>query len=123
MSNTNLHTYYDALYLSPHLDDAVLSCGGQIFQRTAAGQTVLIVTIMAGDPPHPTVSDYAQSLHDRWALATDAAAARRAEDLAAAHLLGADTLHWSVPDCIYRLHPTSGQPFYVSDVDIFDQIH
>jgi LmbE family N-acetylglucosaminyl deacetylase len=123
MPNSALRTHYDALYLSPHLDDAALSCGGQIAQRTAAGQSVLIVTIMAGDPLQSTISSYAQSLHDRWALAVDAAAGRRNEDLAACRRLGAEALHWTVPDCIYRLEPNSQQPMYLSDVDIFAHIH
>ena len=118
-----MQPFYDAIYLSPHLDDVTLSCGGQIFQATNAGQRVLIVTITAGDPPNSAVSGYAQSLHDRWALATDAVAARRAEDEDANAILGADTLHWSLPDCIYRYHPTTGTPFYVSDPDIFGAVN
>lgn len=118
-----MHPFYDAIYLSPHLDDVTLSCGGQVFQATSAGQRVLIVTITAGDPPATAVSGYAQSLHDRWALATDAVAARRAEDEVANAILGADTLHWSLPDCIYRYHPTTGASLYVSDPDIFGDLH
>ncbi len=118
-----MQTDYDFIYLSPHLDDAALSCGGQIYQQTAAGQRVLIVSITAGDPPHTTISTYAQSLHDRWALISDAVAARRAEDIAACRILGADWLHWALPDCIYRLHPETGTPFYVSDADIFGDVH
>ncbi len=113
---------YDSIYLSPHLDDAALSCGGQIFQQTRAGQHVLIVTITAGDPAVSTMSEYAQSLHTRWALVVDAVAARRAEDMTANQILGADTLHWAVPDCIYRYHPDTGAPFYVSDADIFGEV-
>jgi LmbE family N-acetylglucosaminyl deacetylase len=122
MAEPTRPTPIDALYLSPHLDDAALSCGGQIVQRTTAGQHVLIVTIMAGDPPQPDVSDYARSLHDRWALASDAVANRRAEDLAACRRLGAQAQHWSVPDCIYRHDDQNGEPFYISDVDIFDRV-
>ncbi len=118
-----MQPFYDAIYLSPHLDDVALSCGGQIFQRTRAGQRVLIVTITAGDPPASAVSDYAQSLHNRWQLVTDAVAARRAEDYAANAILGADTLHWSLPDCIYRYHPATGAALYLSDSDIFGDVH
>ena len=113
---------YDSIYLSPHLDDATLSCGGQIFQQTSLGKRVLIVTITAGDPAVSTVSEYAQSLHTRWELVVDAVAGRRAEDISASQILGADTLHWSVPDCIYRYHPETGAPFYVSDADIFGEV-
>lgn len=114
--------FYDWLYLSPHLDDVALSCGGQIAQHVRRGQSVLIVTVMAGDPPAESVSGYAQSLHDRWQLVADAAAGRRQEDLIACRILGADARHWHVPDCIYRLDPQSGEPYYVSDEDIFGKV-
>jgi LmbE family N-acetylglucosaminyl deacetylase len=116
-----MRPHYDWIYLSPHLDDAALSCGGQIWQQTQAGQSVLIVSIMAGDPP-AQISGYAQSLHDRWELIVDASAGRRAEDLAACAILGADALHWDVPDCIYRYDAQTGEPFYLSDPDIFGEI-
>ena len=115
--------HYDALYLSPHLDDAALSCGGQIAQATRQGRRVLIVTVMAGDPPMEAGNDYIVSLHARWELDRDAAAQRRAEDLAACALLGADALHLDVPDCIYRTDPATGAPLYLSDADIFGDIH
>lgn len=118
-----MSTPYHAIYLSPHLDDAVLSCGAQIARVCRDGKRVLIATVMAGDPPLDALSEYAHSLHTRWELAADAAAQRRAEDQAAARILGADTLHWSVPDCIYRTDPANGQPMYVSDDDIFGPIH
>ena len=117
-----MHTYYDKIYLSPHFDDAALSCGGQIYQHTSQGAAVLIVTIMAGDPPIVHVSGYAQSLHDRWQMASDAVEGRRAEDLAACRILGADALHWTTPDCIYRFHPHTGESLYVSDEEIFGSI-
>lgn len=118
-----MHSNYDAIYLSPHLDDATLSCGAQIFDRTHAGQRVLIVTIMAGSPRLDIRSAYIESLHERWELAGDAAAARREEDIEACRIVGADFLHMEAPDCIYRLDPATGAPFYVSDTDIFGDVH
>ncbi|MCB0027388.1 MAG: PIG-L family deacetylase, partial [Anaerolineales bacterium] len=56
---------YDAIYLAPHLDDAVLSCGGQIFDRVQAGQKILVLTIMAGEPAAGQMNDYIASLHSR----------------------------------------------------------
>jgi LmbE family N-acetylglucosaminyl deacetylase len=110
---------YDWIYLSPHLDDAALSCGGQIYAASQRGERVLIVTITAGDPVAP-VSDYAARLHTRWEL-VDATEARRQEDFAASAILGAQALHWSVPDCIYRVD-SKGTPFYLSDADIFGAV-
>jgi LmbE family N-acetylglucosaminyl deacetylase len=116
-----MRSYYDTIYLSPHLDDAALSCGGQIFQQCRAGQSVLVVTLMAGDAPlHLT--EFAQSLHERWELGSDAAAQRRWEDENAFALLGADVLHWDFPDCAYRYHPYTGAAMYCSAEDIFGEI-
>ncbi len=114
---------YDAILLAPHLDDAALSCGGQIAGLTRAGKRVLIVTVMAGDPPTDVENDYIRSLHARWELERDATAQRRAEDIDACAILGADYLHWAIPDCIYRLNPADGRPMYVSDDDIFGDVH
>jgi hypothetical protein len=77
---------------------------------------------MAGDPAEPELSEYVRSLHDRWQLAADAAAQRRAEDILACDILGADHLHLTVPDCIYRTDPDSGAALYLSDADIFGNV-
>lgn len=93
------------IYLSPHLDDVVFSCGGRIFLETRRGLVVWVVTVFAGSPAGP-LSDYAQMLHYFWGLAeTDAVAARREEDRAALALLGATPVHWEFTDCIYRRAP------------------
>lgn len=90
------------LYISPHLDDAALSCGGRIWQQAQAGERVLVVTIFAGAPALDTpLSPFAQELHARWGLA-DPIAARREEDAAALALLGAEGVYWPYVDCIYR---------------------
>lgn len=123
MSGWYIMIHYDALYLSPHLDDVALSCGGQIFDRVAAGQSVLIVTLMAGDPPAGPVSPFAQQLHARWELAADAVSRRRAEDVAACGRLGAAFRHLAVPDCIYRRHPDSGVPLYDTEAALWGEIH
>lgn len=38
------------LYISPHLDDAVLSVGGLIAAQLAAGDRVVIATVCTADP-------------------------------------------------------------------------
>ena len=115
--------YYDSIYLSPHLDDAALSCGGQIFAQTTTGQSVLVVTVMAGAVPDGELSDFAAELHARWELGADATAVRRAEDAAACAILGADFLHWDVPDCVYRRSAVTGQPLYPTWPDVIDAVH
>ena len=108
-----MREWYKAIFLSPHLDDAALSCGGQIFYETSHRNPVLVVTPMAGEPvPGLRLSAFAQELHQRWALPQAAVRARRAEDAAACHILGADYGHWDVPDCVYRADSATGEPCY-----------
>jgi LmbE family N-acetylglucosaminyl deacetylase len=114
---------YETIYLSPHLDDAALSCGGQIWQQVQAHHPVLVVTITAGDPPAAAFSAFAKKLHERWGLAQEAVAQRRAEDIEACLQVGADWVHYSLPDCIYRFHPTNHQPLYSSEAEIFGEVH
>lgn len=114
---------YDTILLAPHLDDAVLSCGGQIFLKTAADKPVLVITLMAGDPPQQTLTPFAQLLHERWQLAENATAERRAEDAAACAILGADYQHWDLPDCIYRFDPQTKTGFYGSEEALFGAVH
>jgi LmbE family N-acetylglucosaminyl deacetylase len=94
------------VYLSPHFDDIALSCGGLAWEQVQAGQPVEIWTVCAGAPaPGEPVSDFAQSLHDRWQTGTEAVAVRRVEDEAAIASLGAQMRFWDLPDCIYRRLP------------------
>lgn len=118
-----MNAHYHSVYLSPHLDDAILSCGGQIYQQTLAGKSVLIVTVTAGDPPPEPVSGFASSLHRRWRLDADVVEKRRIEDIAACTMVGADYLHWDLVDCIYRRHPATGKVLYHSEADIFGKLH
>jgi LmbE family N-acetylglucosaminyl deacetylase len=110
------------VYLSPHLDDAVLSCGGRIWQQVQAGDRVLVVTVFAGKPSSDVpLSPFAQALHAAWGL-VDATAARREEDAAALALLGAGSVYWPYTDCIYRQMPDGGFP-YASEEALFGEVH
>lgn len=113
-----------AIYLSAHLDDAALSCGGLIHQQTRRGSVVAVVTLCAGDPPSASFSPFAEALHARWQLSpSQAVARRREEDHAALRGLGAAVVHLPVPDCIYRRHPVSGEFLYASETALFDRLH
>jgi len=90
------------IYLSPHLDDVALSCGGLISQQTSMGEKVEIWTVCAGDPPPGALSAFAEELHTRWQTGREATASRRQEDLASCARLSATCHHLPVPDCIYR---------------------
>ncbi len=113
-------------FISPHPDDAALSCGGQIAMLAAHGEHVVIVTVMAGDPPSDfAATPFVEELWARWGLAlgAEASARRRAEDHNAADALGAELITWEWPDCIYRLNPESGAPLYPDRDAIFGNVH
>lgn len=109
------------VYLSPHLDDVVYSCGGLIWEQVHSGAQVEVWTVCAGDAGGP-LSDYARSLHIRWGTGMEAVAVRRAEDLEACRKLGVTARHFSIPDCIYRRLPDSGAPVVKSDADLFSPL-
>ncbi|MBU2609906.1 MAG: PIG-L family deacetylase [Chloroflexi bacterium] len=90
------------IYISPHLDDAILSCGGLIWEQTHAGTQVEIWTVCTGDPLDGPLSPFAEVLHAEWGTGADTPARRRQEDMAACRTVGARYRHLSIPDCIYR---------------------
>ena len=56
------------IFISPHLDDAVLSCGGGIARLTCSGERVTVVTIFTGDQsPGEPLSTLAVRSHASWA--------------------------------------------------------
>ncbi|MBI3152772.1 MAG: PIG-L family deacetylase [Chloroflexi bacterium] len=92
------------IYISPHLDDAVLSAGGLIYEQTKAGIQVEIWTILCGTPSTEELSPLAQLLHYQWGISSvaDLIRARRAEDEQACKIVGAQPVYFDYLDCIYR---------------------
>ena len=110
------------VYLSPHFDDAVLSCGGLIWEQTQAGNHAQIWTICAGGPKSEPLSDFAQSLHSRWETGDQAVKSRRREDRIACARLSAAPRRFSVLDCIYRRSDPIGF-LYASEEALFGPLH
>jgi LmbE family N-acetylglucosaminyl deacetylase len=102
-----LNYSYEHIYLSPHLDDAALSCGGAILAQRAAGERVLVVTLCTAAPPADAdFSPLAREFHQYWDLApAEVVKARLREERLAMEQLGADSLWAGMLDAIYR-HPT-----------------
>jgi LmbE family N-acetylglucosaminyl deacetylase len=100
-----IHAGYDHVYLSPHLDDATLSCGGAIARHIDAGARVLVVTLAtAAPPPNAPLSRFAHDHHLMWGFAPERAMAeRQREDDMALDCLGADTYRAGMLDAIYRV--------------------
>lgn len=118
-----INSQYRHIYLAPHFDDAVLSCGGSIALQVATGQKVLIVTVFGGVPAAGAqLSDFARDLQQKTGLgpdATEATRRRREEDAAAASTLHADTLWLDYQEAIYRGSPAQ----YASEDSIFGSVH
>ncbi|MBN1427471.1 MAG: PIG-L family deacetylase [Anaerolineae bacterium] len=121
------------IYLSPHLDDAVLSCGGLIYELARRGETISVITLFsAGPSPNYPLSSYAKNLHARWQLSapagidfSDPTTIRRAEDRRALALLdpAIQVIHYHLPDCIYRVDAATGETLYASEEAIFGLVH
>jgi LmbE family N-acetylglucosaminyl deacetylase len=120
------------LYLSPHPDDVILSCGGMIWEQVQRGDSVAVVTVFADSPsPSLPLSDFAQLLHDRWHASApdgdfaDPPAVRRAEDTRSFEVLDRRIVLAQFPltDCIYRTHPYLETPLYASEEAIFGELH
>lgn len=97
-----LHDGAPAVFVSPHLDDAVLSCAA-LMRAMSEVAPVTVVTLFsaAAPPPHTR----AARTFLRQCGASDAAtlfAQRRAEDVAVLDGLGVRHVHLGHPDALFR---------------------
>lgn len=100
------------LFVSPHLDDVALSCGGLVKRLVSAGQTVLIATVCTNDAPSDRpLSEAAQREHSQWQLGDQPYRRRREEDRNACASLGARFVHLGLLDAPYR-RDEHGAPLY-----------
>lgn len=96
---------YDIICVSPHLDDAALSCGGHLIGARHQGQRTLVVTVCTAIPPVSAhYSDLAVEFHREWGLdEAQAVTTRLGEDRHAMAILGADDIWLGLDDAIYRM--------------------
>jgi LmbE family N-acetylglucosaminyl deacetylase len=110
------------IFLAPHPDDAVLSCGGWIYQLAQDGERPLVITLFGGDRSAAApLSDFARSLQERWQLGDDAPARRRDEDRAACDRLGCYLIHLPFADAVYRTDEND-RALYDSEEAIFGEM-
>ena len=110
------------VFISPHFDDGIFSCGGTARQLAAGGHAVTIMTIMGGLyqgelPDTPILAD----LHRRWSAGESPLRSRQIEDENASNAIGVDFMHVPLPDCVYRL--ASDIALYPSEESLFGEIH
>ncbi|CAH1000436.1 hypothetical protein LEM8419_01589 [Neolewinella maritima] len=101
------------LVLSPHLDDAVFSCGGLL--ATLASERVLVVTCFTRSMADPQGFALACQLDKGLSAEVDYMALRRAEDVQALELLGVHHHHLDLPEAPHR--------GYHSATELFGAIH
>lgn len=100
--------YERLVVLSPHLDDAALSCCG-LLEASRKLIPRLVITICCSQPPKPSSGKRARNRRG-FALPKH----RRAEDIAAMDAMKCGFVHLGFPDAIYRRSATSGSFVYSS---------
>lgn len=112
------------IYLSPHFDDAPLSCGGLIAGQVRDGETAEIWTVFAAYPPRSApLPAFAREKHRVWQVnRRSAIQVRREEERKANALLGTGMRWGSLPDCIYRRLP-DGTPLISDNDDLWLPVH
>src|SRR5258708_37111056 len=109
-----------AIFLSPHFDDIVLSCGGVAARLSRMGARCISITIFTAPAPEgETLSPFAMGMHDEWERSGGGSAkavneVRRDEERAAMRLLNLETVWLDLPDAPYRRGP-DGRYLYTSN--------
>lgn len=111
----------NTVFLSPHLDDAIYSCGGLMARLVGEDQSVTVLTVFAGDPTPGRLSEFAEKLHERWGLGDSPVARRREEDLEACSMVGAGALHIDIPEALYR-RDADGELLYPVEKAVFGEV-
>lgn len=95
-------THY--IFISPHLDDVVFSCGGYLRQLINSGNRVIVTTVItADDSSGLPLSWLGNRILRGWGSGDGQIFSLRcAEDSNALGRLGAEIIHLGFLDCIYR---------------------
>lgn len=109
------------LYLSPHLDDAILSCGGLIHAQRRAGGRVGVLTLCGGLPGRSPRSALALHYQSAWSERGDGMELRLAENSAILSAWGVRDWGCDTPDAIYRAG--DGAPYYQNRAELFGEPH
>src|SRR4051812_49338590 len=103
------HRVSTTLVISPHLDDAVLSIGGSIPAGGATGTRVVIAPVYARGPPLEDAAPRMRKFADY--------PPRRAEDLAACALLGAEVRRLEQVERAFRRPFLTGWSFFATPAE------
>lgn len=106
------------VFISPHLDDAVLSCGELLKQLILERENVSVITIFTGYPAANELSSAAKKYHSNCLLGDDAMDVRKVEDQKAMKFLGCNYKHLNYYECLYR-KTSAGAYIYPNLDDIY----
>jgi LmbE family N-acetylglucosaminyl deacetylase len=96
------------IVLSPHLDDAALSCGA-LMMRAVQHTSVTVVTLFTESSGPPYTLSGRRYLHQMGARSAQALyQQRRSEDQAALRPFGVNCVHAGLTDALFRRHPSPG---------------
>lgn len=110
-SLNDITTQHRHIFLAPHYDDVVYSCGGTLGVQVSSGLRPLIITVFGGLPPENFVpSRYASEVYQVGNRGVEgirqAIEARRKEDMAVSEYLQADYLWLNYLDAPLRGNPS-----------------
>jgi LmbE family N-acetylglucosaminyl deacetylase len=97
---------FDVVVLSPHLDDAALSCGQHIWQWKQEGKKIMIITLFMKHTGYKYLPNYTKSYLKTSGFKTgdDFGAARILEDVGAMKSFGVQWEHWGLLDAGFRIY-------------------
>ena len=121
LTNVNeITTKYRHIFLAPHFDDIVYSCGGTLGVQVSSGLRPLVITVFGGVPPQAlSPSSFATQVIRRWGTGNTSGVGalveeRRKEDSAALDYLQVDYLWLDYLEAIFRGNPA----YYTSEAQI-----
>ncbi len=113
-------TKYRHIFLAPHFDDIVYSCGGTLGVQVSSGLRPLVITVFGGIPTQDfSPSPFATQVTSKWSTGTTSGIRslveeRQKEDSAALDYLQVDYLWLDYLEAIFRGNPA----YYTSEAQI-----
>jgi glycosyltransferase involved in cell wall biosynthesis/LmbE family N-acetylglucosaminyl deacetylase len=97
------------IFISPHFDDVVLSCGGTLAYLSQQRVNILLVTVFTADQTDSaSLSPFARHMHELWGNVQKPFEVRKNEDKAAVGHLSAEYCWLEFQDMIYRYQALKG---------------
>lgn len=90
------------IFVSPHLDDVVLSCAEIIVKEVSCGNSALILNVFTKEYNDDSISENAKNFHDLCGYSNKPITNRKIEDQRALKTLGVESLYLDEYEALYR---------------------